>query len=411
MRIAYFDCFSGVAGDMILGALADAGVPLTVLKEAVAALGLPGLEVEARKVMRGGFAATKVDVLTGEVPGGPDPGLLHPDPCRHHGHGHRSLPDILETLRQSRLPDPTRERATAIFARLAAAEAAVHGTTPEAVRFHEVGARDAIADVVGAVAGLAALGADRVEASPLNLGGGRTATAHGALPVPAPGTLELLKGIPCYGSQVEAELTTPTGAAILATVAAAFGPPPLLTVRAVGYGAGTRELSGQPNCLRLILGESPDPGTTDEVAVLEANIDDMSPQLFEPLMEDLFAAGALDVYLTPAIMKKSRPATVLTVLAEAGAEGRLAPLILQGSTTFGLRVSRRGRLKLTREIRIVETPHGAVAVKVGRLGERTVQVSPEFEDCRRIAAAAGVPVRTVLEAAREIARRGMEGGG
>lgn len=411
MRIAYFDCFSGVAGDMILGALVDAGVPLTVLKEAVAALGLPGLEVEARKVMRGGFAATKVDVLTGEVPGGPDPGLLHPDPRHHHGHGHRSLPDILEILRVSRLPDPTRERATAIFTRLAAAEAAVHGSSPEAVRFHEVGARDAIADVVGAVAGLAALATDRVEASPLNLGGGRIATAHGALPVPAPGTLELLKGIPCYGSQVEAELTTPTGAAILATVAAAFGPPPLLTVRAVGYGAGTRELSGQPNCLRLILGESPDPGTTDEVAVLEANIDDMSPQLFEPLMEDLFAAGALDVYLTPAIMKKSRPATVLTVLAEAGAEGRLAPLILQGSTTFGLRVSRRGRLKLTREIRIVETPHGAVAVKVGRLGERTVQVSPEFEDCRRIAAAAGVPVRTVLEAAREIARRGMEGGG
>jgi uncharacterized protein (DUF111 family) len=210
---------------------------------------------------------------------------------------------------------------------------------------------------------------------------------------------------------VETELTTPTGAAILATVAAAFGPPPLLTVRAVGYGAGTRELTGQLNCLRLILGDAPDPGATDEVAVLEANIDDMNPQLFEPLMEDLFAAGALDVYLTPVIMKKSRPATVLTVLAEAGAEGRLGPLILQGSTTFGLRLSRRGRLKLTREIRTVETPYGAVAVKVGRLGERTVQVSPEFEDCRRVAAAAGVPVRAVLEAAREAARRLITGGG
>ncbi|MGH7394176.1 MAG: LarC family nickel insertion protein, partial [Candidatus Methylomirabilales bacterium] len=184
-----------------------------------------------------------------------------------------------------------------------------------------------------------------------------------------------------------------------------------LTVRAIGYGAGTRELSGQPNCLRLILGDSPEPGATDEVAVLEANIDDMSPQLFEPLMEDLFAAGALDVYLTPVIMKKSRPATVLTVLAEAGAEGRLAPLILRGSTTFGLRVSRRERLKLTREIRTVRTPYGPVAVKVGRLGERTVQVSPEFEDCRRIAATAGVPIRDVLDAAREAARREMEGGG
>ncbi|MEK7338032.1 MAG: nickel pincer cofactor biosynthesis protein LarC [candidate division NC10 bacterium] len=409
MRIAYFDCFSGVAGDMILGALVDAGVPLTVLKEAVAALGLPGLAVEARKVMRGGFAATKVDILTGERPGGPDPGLV--DAGHPHHHSHRRLPDILEVLRASRLPEATRERAAAIFTRLAAAEAAVHGSSPEAVHFHEVGARDAIADVVGAVAGLASLGADRVEASPLNLGGGRIATAHGTLPVPAPGTLELLKGIPCYGSPVEAELTTPTGAAILATVAAAFGPPPLLTVRAVGYGAGTRELTGQPNCLRLILGDSPDPGATDEVAVLEANIDDMSPQLFEPLMEDLFAAGALDVYLTPVIMKKSRPATVLTVLAEAGAEGRLGPLILQGSTTFGLRLSRRGRLKLTREIRTVETPYGAVAVKVGRLGERTVQVSPEFEDCRRVAAAAGVPVRAVLEAAREAARRQITGGG
>ncbi|MGH7363125.1 MAG: nickel pincer cofactor biosynthesis protein LarC [Candidatus Methylomirabilales bacterium] len=408
MRIAYFDCFSGVAGDMILGALVDAGVPLTVLKEAVAALGLPGLEVEARKVMRGGFATTKVDVLTGEPSREADPGLVDAGHPPHHSH--RRLPDILEVLRASRLPEATRERAAAIFTRLAAAEAAVHGSAPEAVHFHEVGARDAIADVVGAVAGLAALGADRVEASPLNLGGGRIATAHGTLPVPAPGTLELLKGIPCYGSPVEAELTTPTGAAILATVAAAFGPPPLLTVRAVGYGAGTRELTGQPNCLRLILGDSPDPGATDEVAVLEANIDDMSPQLFEPLMEDLFAAGALDVYLTPVIMKKSRPATVLTVLAEAGAEGRLAPLILQGSTTFGLRLSRRGRLRLAREIRTVETPYGAVAVKVGRLGERTVQVSPEFEECRRVAAAAGVPVRAVLEAAREAARRQITGG-
>jgi hypothetical protein len=409
MRIAYFDCFSGVAGDMILGALVDAGVPLTVLKEAVAALGLPGLEVEARKVMRGGFAATKVDVLTGEPPGHADPGLIRPG--GGHRHGHRGLPDILAILRESRLPEATRERAAAIFTRLATAEAAVHGSSPEAVHFHEVGARDAIADVVGAVAGLAALGADGVEASPVNLGGGSIATAHGTLPVPAPGTLELLKGIPCYGSKVEAELTTPTGAAILATVAGAFGPPPLLTVRAVGYGAGSRELAGQPNCLRLLVGDAPDAAATDEVAVLEANIDDMNPQLFEPLMEELFAAGALDVYLTPVIMKKSRPATVLTVLAEAGAEGRLAPLILQGSTTFGLRVSRRGRLKLTREIRTVETPYGPVAVKVGQLGERVVQVSPEFEDCRRLAAAAGIPVRTVLDAAREAARRQMQAGG
>ena len=431
MRVAYFDCFSGVAGDMILGALVDAGVPLTVLKEAVASLGLPGLEVAAEKVMRGGFAATRVEVLTGDRSGGADPGLPHPGSRRQHahgqaahraaargaaqalagGHGHRSLPEILEVLRRSRLPAPTREQAAAIFNRLAAAEAAVHGTTPEAVHFHEVGALDAIADVVGAVSGLAALGADRIAASPLNLGGGRVATAHGTLPVPAPGTLELLKGIPCYGSGVEAELTTPTGAAILAAVAAAFGPPPLLRVQAVGYGAGTRELPGQPNCLRLIVGEAPDPAASDEVAVLEANIDDMSPQLFEPLMEDLFAAGALDVYLTPIIMKKSRPATVLTVLAEAGAEGRLAPLILKGSTTFGLRVARRGRLKLTRETRTVETRYGPVAVKVGRLGERTVQVSPEFEDCRRIAAAAAVPVRAVLEAAREAARGMLEGGG
>lgn len=417
MRIAYFDCFSGVAGDMILGALVDAGVPLTVLKEAVAALGLPGLGIEARKVTRGGLAATKVDVLTGEPSGRTDPGLVDPAHARPHehthagAHGHRRLPDILEILHKSRLPASTRERAAAIFARLAAAEAAVHGSSPEAVHFHEVGARDAIADVVGAVAGLAALGADRIEASPLNLGGGKVATAHGMLPVPAPGTLELLKGIPCYGSAVEAELTTPTGAAVLATVAAAFGPPPLLTVRAVGYGAGTRELAGQPNCLRLLVGDAPEASASDEVAVLEANIDDMSPQLFEPLMEELFAAGALDVYLTPVVMKKSRPATVLTVLAEAGAEGRLAPLILQGSTTFGLRVSRRTRLKLAREIRTVETPYGPVAVKVGRLGERLVQASPEFEDCRRVAAAAGVPVRMVLEAARAAARAHLEGGG
>lgn len=404
MRIAYFDCFSGVSGDMILGALVDAGLPIEDLRKALAGLAVEGYRVEAHEVKRGPFRGTKVDV---PVEGRPQP--------------HRSLKDVEEILERSTLPDRVRADAVRIFRRLGEAEAAVHGTTVERVHFHEVGAVDAIVDVVGATWGLHWFDVQAIHASPLNVGQGFVEGAHGRLPVPAPGTLALLRGVPTYSSDVRAELTTPTGAAILSTLAATFGPLPPIRVEAMGYGAGTREFAEQPNLLRLILGEGLDevagsPGVPrveslgrlgaerDTVAVIEANLDDMSPQFFEPLMDRLFQAGALDFYLTPIIMKKSRPATKLTVLAPEALTDVCAGLVLRHSTTLGLRVHRAGRWKLPRATAVVRTPFGEARVKYGILRGEIVGLSPEYEDCRRLAEAAGVPIQAVYREALAAAR-------
>lgn len=386
MRIAYFDCFSGVSGDMILGALLDVGLPVEELRSGLSLLKLQGFELKAAKVRKGPFTGTKVDVMvTEERP------------------PHRHLSDILDILEQGDLDEGTKEDAKRIFTRLAEAEAKVHGTRIEEVHFHEVGAIDAIVDVVGAAFGLRRLGIERLYASPLNLGSGFVEGAHGRLPVPAPGTLELLKGIPAYSSGIEAELTTPTGAAILSTVASCFGPLPRMTIQKIGYGAGTRDLTEQPNLLRLITGEAREAFEEDQIAVLEANIDDMNPQFFEPLMERLFEAGAFDVSFTPIIMKKSRPAVKLTVLADRSLAESLSALVLSESTTFGVRIYEVQRRKLRRETIEVKTRFGLVRVKCGFLGEKLLTSSPEYEDCKQIALSQKIPIGEVYEEARRLA--------
>ncbi len=386
MRIGYFDCFSGASGDMILGALVDGGLDVAELQKALDGLGVPGIRLRAEPVKRGAFRGTLVHVDTDE-----------------RGHPHRRLPDIQAILAKADLADEVRADALQIFQRLAEAEAEAHGSMPDHIHFHEVGALDAIADIVGAAWGLRALGLARLHVSPFNLGGGFVQAAHGSMPVPAPGTAALLRGFPAYGSQIRAELTTPTGAAILTTLASGHGPMPLMTVERVAYGAGQRELPEQANLLRLMIGETPAQLERDEIAILEATIDDMNPQFFEPLMDRLFEAGALDAFLAPVIMKKSRPGTLLTVLADPGAADGCAQIILAHSTTFGVRSHAASRWKLRRDFVTVNTPHGAVRVKRGWQGDRLTILAPEFEDCRRLAEATGIPIQEIYDAARRAA--------
>ncbi len=383
MRIGYFDCFSGASGDMILGALVDAGLPLVELQEAIGGLGAPGITLAAESVKRGAFRGTL--------------GRVHAD---EHGHPHRHLPQIEKIICGGALDPAVQEDALRIFRRLAEAEAAAHGVSPEQIHFHEVGALDAIADIVGAAWGIRRLGLQRVHVSPLNLGGGFVRAAHGRMPVPAPGTAALVVGAPAYGSDIPFELTTPTGAAILTTLATAFGPLPAITVERVAYGAGQRALEEQPNLLRLFVGTVQDPTERDQVAVLEATIDDMNPQFFEPLMDRLFETGALDAFLTPVIMKKSRPATLLSVLCDPGSADRCAQTILTHTTTFGVRQYLASRWKLTRDFVSVQTAYGEVRVKRGWQADRVTIVAPEYEDVKRVASAAGVPISLVYEEAR-----------
>jgi len=387
MRIGYFDCFSGASGDMILGALVDAGLPVERLQAVIAGL-VPGIEFAADRVKRGAFTGTKVHVKTDE-----------------RGHPHRRLPDIQAILDRADLSEEVRADAGRIFRRLAEAEAKAHGKAPEAIHFHEVGALDAIADVVGAAWGIRQLGLERVHVSPINLGGGFVHAAHGKMPVPAPGTAALLVGVPAYGSDLPVELTTPTGAAILTTLAFTHGPMPLMTVERVAYGAGERDLREQPNLLRLMIGEIAESPEHDQISLLESTIDDMNPQFFEPLLDRLFEAGALDAFLSPVIMKKSRPGNTLTVLAEPAKADALASVILANSTTFGVRCHTVSRWKLARDFISVTTTHGSVRVKRGWQGGRITILSPEFDDCRRLAQAAGVPILLVYEEAREAAHR------
>ena len=388
MRIGYFDCFSGCSGDMILGALVDAGLSLPELQQALDSLGVAGIQLEADVVKRGAFRGILVHVKTDEA-----------------GHPHRHLPDIRRILTAADLPPDVRADATRIFQRLAEAEAAAHGVAVEQVHFHEVGALDAIADIVGAAWGVRRLGLERIHVSPVNLGSGFVRGAHGTMPVPAPGTAALLAGFQVYGCEIPMELTTPTGAAILTTLAAGHGPMPRMTVDRVGYGAGQRDIAAQPNLLRLSVGEAGGGLDRDQIVVLEANIDDMNPQFFEPLLDRLFEAGALDAFLSPLLMKKSRPGTLLTVLAEQGIADRAASVILAHSTTFGIRMHTANRWKRPRDFVTVATSYGTVRVKRGWKGNQLCILVPEYEDCRRLAQTAGVPVQLVHEAAREAAQR------
>ncbi len=384
-RVVYFDCPSGASGDMILGALVDAGVPLDALRMELATLPLAGWTLSTREVRRGAFRATKVDVT-----------IAH-DAIEHP---HRTLADVVAILRAGRLAPPVREAAERVFTRLAEAEARAHGSTPGAVHFHDVGAVDAIVDVTGAAVGVALLGADAIHASALPIGGGFVDGPHGRIPVPAPGTAELLRGWPVVDTGVRGELVTPTGAAILTTLATP-GPMPAMTVSTIGYGAGTRDPAETPNILRCFVGEGTAPPAADETIVqAETTIDDMSPQLYEPLMERLLGAGALDVFLTPVIMKRSRPGVVVTVLCPPARVDELAAALFQETSTIGVRWSEWKRRRLPREMVTLSTTYGPIAFKVSRLDGRVVTVTPEFADVVRVAREKGLAVRAVLEQVR-----------
>ena len=382
MKIAYFDCFSGISGDMTLGALVDAGCNLAEMETHLRRLPVPGWKISSEKVVRRGFRATHVKVESSDL------------------QRHRSLSDILQLIERAGLPVPIAERASRIFRRLGEAEALVHGVPIEKVHFHEVGAVDAIVDIVGAAAGFEQLGIEEFFCSALNLGGGRVNTQHGNLPVPAPATAELLRGAPTYSNGIQRELVTPTGAAIVATLASQFGPQPEMTVAAIGLGAGSAELAEQPNVLRLFVGENAvrrDDATLDEdLLVLEANLDDMSPQVYGYFAERALEAGALDVFSIPVQMKKNRPGQLVTVLCKPADREKLSDLLFRETTTLGVRESNVKRRTLQREIIAVETSLGSIRMKVARLNGHILNAAPEYEDCQKIAAERGVPLKQVL---------------
>ena len=405
MRIAYFDCPSGAAGDMIMGALVDAGVPFETLQAELAKLGLPGFTLERREVMKGAFRATKLDVhvhdhdhARGEA------GHAHGEPHGRHQHPDRNLHAILDLIAASGLHTGVKADAARIFSRLAEAEARVHGTSVDQVHFHDVGAVDAIVDVTGSCIGLHLLGVDAVHCSALPVGGGFVTGAHGRIPIPGPGTAELLKGFPVVDTGVKRELVTPTGAAILTTLSASAGAMPPMTVEAVGYGAGTMELD-TPNVIRVFLGVATEVRGTETIVQVETTVDDMQPQLWEAVMERLFEVGALDVYLTPVTMKKSRPGIVLTALCAPEKVTGLSRVLFEESPTIGVRWTAYQRERLDRETVTVTTAYGPVPFKVSRLGGRVVTATPEFTDIRRIAKEKGLPAREVLDQARADGRR------
>jgi uncharacterized protein (TIGR00299 family) protein len=396
MRIAYFDCPSGAAGDMIMAALVDAGAPFESLRDALGKLGLQGFTLERREVMKGAFRAAKVDVHVHDHDhAGGDAGHQHPE---------RNLRSILDLIAASGLDARVKANAARIFSRLAEAEARVHGTTVDQVHFHDVGAVDAIVDITGACIGLHLLGVDAVHCSALPVGGGFVTGAHGRMPIPGPGTAELLKGFPVVDTGVKRELVTPTGAAILTTLAASAGAMPAMTVEAVGYGAGTMELE-TPNIIRVFVGRASEARRTETIVQVETTVDDMQPQLWEAVMERLFDVGALDVYLTPVTMKKSRPGIVLTALCPPERVTELSRVLFEESPTIGVRWTVYERERLDRETVTLTTAYGPVPFKVSRLAGRVVTATPEFADIRRIAKEKGLPAREVLDQARADGRR------
>jgi uncharacterized protein (TIGR00299 family) protein len=424
MRIAYIECFSGISGDMFVGALVDAGVSVTLLEDAVKALNL-GARLEVSKVMRSGIAATKVDVWVGEKKEGPAEGHAHSHTHEHshgghihshedshqhehprtgvsapHKHEHgRSLSEIRQIISGAKLSESVKQRAVAIFQALGEAEAKIHNSTLEKIHFHEVGAVDAIVDIVCAVVASEALKIDEWICSPVNVGGGTVQCAHGTLPVPVPAVIEMLNGVPVYSSGIQKELTTPTGAAILKTLVTRYGSVPAYKIDHAGYGAGTRELPGQANVLRVTVGDS---ATTTSVApemisVLEANIDDLNPQVFGYVMDRLMDAGALDAFGTPVQMKKGRPGMLFTVLARTEDAQKLSKIIFAETTTLGIRMREERREVLMRRAVAVNTPWGEVRMKVANLNGTVTNYAPEYEDCRRIASEHGVPLKTVMQ--------------
>jgi pyridinium-3,5-bisthiocarboxylic acid mononucleotide nickel chelatase len=480
MRIAYLECFSGMSGDMFLGALVDAGVPARVLEEAVAALGV-GARLEISRVLRSGISATKVDVWvdgekdlpreeywerrehsqkhshahhshshddqhehahTGDLHSLPgessraEPALSLPegvpvphDPVPHehesarasrplphehqhsHGHSHgRGLTEIREIISAAAISAEAKKTAIAIFEALGAAEAKIHDTSVESVHFHEVGAVDALVDIVCAAVGAEALGVDKIICSSLNVGGGMVKCAHGTFPVPAPATVELLKNAPVYSSGLQAELVTPTGAAIVKTLASRFASFPEMKIEKSGYGAGSRDFPGHPNVVRLVIGEAAASASlaaktaSETITVLEANLDDLNPQVFGYVMDRLLEEGALDAFGMPVQMKKSRPGALLTVLCKPEDAGKLTQLIFTETTTLGVRRREEVRQTLARRWENVRTQWGEVRIKIASMNGTVTNFAPEYEDCRRIAAEHHVPLKQVMGEAVEAYR-------
>jgi uncharacterized protein (TIGR00299 family) protein len=422
MRIAYLDCFSGISGDMFLGALVDAGVSPGLLEETVQALNIEA-RLEISRVRRSGISATKVDVyargekdLPREVCQTP-PADHHSHESGHqpehehgekhelpqaHGHG-RSLAEIKAIIGQTAISDGAKNTAVAIFETLGVAEAKIHGVDIEKVHFHEVGAVDAMVDIVCAAVGAEALGVDEIACSPLNVGGGTVQCAHGRFPVPAPATVELLKQAPVYSSGLPVELVTPTGAAIVRTLAKQFTSFPEMTIEKSGYGAGTRDFPGHANVVRLTIGEA-QPGLAaktaqETIVVLEANLDDLNPQVFGYVMDRLFEDGALDAYGIPVQMKKNRPGTLLTVLCKREQAAKLTQLIFTETTTLGVRRREETRQVLSRKWATVSTQWGDVRLKIASMNGTVTNYAPEYEDCRRIAVERHVPLKQVMQEA------------
>ena len=382
MRLAHFDCFSGISGDMTLGALVDAGAGLATLESELRRLDLKGWQISAEKVKRGALFATQVKVESSE---------------HHH---HRGLSTILDLIDRAALAPRVKDRASRIFRRLGEAEAKVHQVELDKVHFHEVGAVDAIIDIVGAAIGFELLGIDEFSCSAFDVGAGTVKTAHGLLPVPAPATAELLRGAPSYSSGVQRELVTPTGAAIATTLATRFAEMPPMQIASVGYGAGSAELSDRPNVMRLLIGASTAMEKGEHwdppIAVIEANLDDMSPQIYGYFVDRALAAGALDVFSSPVQMKKNRPGLLVTLLAEPQNLNPLIDLVFRETTTIGVRTHEVRRRTLQREFVHVSTPLGEIRMKVSRLNGTMLNAAPEYEDCQRIAAEKGIPLKEVL---------------
>jgi uncharacterized protein (TIGR00299 family) protein len=389
MRIAYFDCFMGISGDMTLGALLGLGADEALFRQKLASLAVGGYSIEIGKRITGGIEATDVNVILSDHGHG-----------RHHHHSHRHLPQILEIIDKSNLSARGKKTAGRIFMRLAQAEANVHGGAPQDVHFHEVGAVDAIVDIAGTVILLELLNWPKVVASPLPTFYGYVKAAHGLIPLPAPATVEILRGVPWQKLDIEGELVTPTGAAIITEIAAEFGHLPSMTVEKIGYGAG-KSVFGHANALRVMLGEASGnaTGVSPLVSVVETNIDDLNPELYEPVMEQLFAAGALDVFMTPIMMKKNRPGTLLAAICDPGRANEIADIILAETSTFGVRMSVSQRVCLERRRQEVATEFGTIGIKTGEKNGVLITASPEYEDCKGAAREHAVSVKRVYEAA------------
>lgn len=384
MKIAYFDCFAGISGDMLLGALVDAGVSWTFLKEQLALLNIDGFSVNLEETTRNGLRGKKVTVKS-----------LNEQPCR-------TLNDIVTILKNTSLEPRITNKAIQVFRTLAKAEAQIHNKTINEIHFHEVGAIDAIVDIVGSIVGIDALGIDKIYASALNTGRGFIKCEHGTIPCPAPATLEILKGVPVYSSGIESELVTPTGAAIIKTLADSFGSVPGMTVIKTGYGAGSRELA-IPNLLRLIVGESDEQSNQEQIVVLESTIDDSSPELIAYTKECLLKAGALDCYSTPAFMKKNRPGFSLTVLSKNSDVDKLLAIIFRETNTLGVRINKQYRALLKRELISVDSKYGPVKVKLAYHNNKLVNIAPEYEDCKRLALEHQQPLKLIYQLAESAA--------